>query len=73
MPIDRDQILMGCAVALVCLCGLIYSRWLLKCTRKGRWILIKLGPKNGLLILRALFVAGIAFGICLAMDVIRPL
>jgi hypothetical protein len=73
MPIDRDQILMGYAIAIVCLVGLAYSRWFLNSTRKGRWILIKLGPANGLMALRVVFLAGAAVGICLALDVIRPL
>ncbi|MDG2389079.1 MAG: hypothetical protein P8M30_07145 [Planctomycetaceae bacterium] len=73
MSIDRDQMLMGYAIAMVCLVGLVYSRWFLNSTKKGRWLLIKLGPANGLWVLRTVFLAGVAVGICLALDVIQPL
>lgn len=73
MQVDRDQMLMGYAIALVCLVGLIYSRWFLNSTRKGRWLMIKYGPVYGLWILRGLFASGIALGVALAQDWIRSL
>lgn len=63
--------LMGYAIALVCLAGLVYSRWFLNSTRKGRWFLIKFGPVYGLWVLRGLMTVGIVVGISLAQDWIR--
>jgi hypothetical protein len=68
-----DQVLMGYAIATVCFLGVVYARWFLNNTKKGRWLLIRFGPKHGLWVLRGLLVAGIAFGVCLANNVIRPL
>ena len=42
-----DQQLMGYAIAAVCFAGVVYSRWFLNNTNKGRWLLIRFGPKNG--------------------------
>lgn len=64
---------MGYAIAVVCLTGVVYSRWFLNNTKKGRWFLKRFGPQNGLWVLRGLLVAGIAFGVCLALDIIQPL
>lgn len=68
-----DQQLMGYAIAAVCFAGVVYSRWFLNNTKKGRWLLIRCGPRNGLGVLRGLFIVGIVFGVCLAQDIIQPL
>jgi len=73
MAVDREQMLTGYAIAMVCLAGLIYSRWFLNSTRKGRWLLVKFGPLTGLWILRGLFALGLALGLSLAQDWIRSL
>jgi len=67
-----DQVLMGYAIAVVCFAGVVSSRWFLNNTKKGRWLLIRFGPVNGLWVLRGLLVLGMAFGICLAHNVIQP-
>lgn len=73
MNAPPEQLLMGIGSAALCLWGLLKSNWFYTETKKGRWLSARLGDERGLLVLRLLFVLGIAFGIALAMNLIRPL
>ena len=71
MP-NKEQILIGTVVALLCSAGLWSARWFLRETPKGQWLSRRLGDERALWVLRGLFAAGIAFGLLLATDAIRP-
>ena len=73
MNAPPEQLLMGCGSAALCLWGLIKSNWFYEETKKGRWLSDRMGESRGLLVLRLLFVLGIAFGVALATNLIRPL
>lgn len=73
MNTPGDQILMGCMLAVVCLLGLVYSRWFATTTPKGQRLVNWLGEPQAILLLRVLFAIGMALGIALAADWIRPL
>ena len=68
----NEQILIGLVVAALCGLGLWHDRWLLTSTRKGRRLAGWFGETRGLWVLRSLLLAGAAFGLLLAADVIRP-
>jgi hypothetical protein len=69
----RDQLLMGIAVASVCLLGLWKDRWFLANTKKGKQFARWFGEERGLWALRILFGVGALFGVLLASDIIRPI
>ena len=69
----NEQILIGATTAALCALGLWKSAWLFAETRKGRRLAHWLGETRGLWALRGLLLAGAAFGVLLAADVIRPL
>ncbi len=69
----KEQVLIGVLCAGLCVLGLWHERWLLENTRKGRRLVNWFGPVGGLRVLRALLVAGLVFGVLLAVDVIRPM
>lgn len=71
--VPRDQILMGIAIAAVCLLGLLGAKWFQRETKKGRRFTEWFGEERGLLVLRLLFGVGILLGALLATDVIRPM
>lgn len=73
MNTPRDQLLMGCFLAGVCLLGLVKSRWFFVETKKGRRLEKWFGERAGLAVLRGLFALGILLGVALALDWIRPL
>ncbi|HSG69875.1 MAG TPA: hypothetical protein VLA12_05640 [Planctomycetaceae bacterium] len=73
MNAPPEQLLMGIGSAVLCLWGLLKSNWFFTETKKGRWLSTRLGDERGLLVLRFLFVLGIAFGVALAANLIRPL
>jgi hypothetical protein len=64
---------MGMAVALLCATGLWHDRWFLENTGKGQRLVRWLGEANALWTLRGLFVAGILFGVLLAVGIITPI
>lgn len=68
----NEQIVIGGGVALLCGLGLWHDRWLLTRTSKGRWLIARLGADRALWTLRALLAGGVAFGVLVATDVIRP-
>lgn len=70
---SRDQVVMGLGIALLCVTGLWNGRWFLEHTRKGQRLVGTFGDVRALWVLRFLFVAGAAFGLLLAADVIRPI
>ena len=67
------QIFMGVSVALICALGFLKQQWLLANTRKGQRLCKLLGKGRAIWMLRAILVAGIVFGVLLAMDVIQPI
>ena len=71
MP-EKHQILMGSAIAALCLLGLWQSRWFMHSTRKGQRLRDWLGDERALSLLQVLFALGAAFGVLLATNVIRP-
>lgn len=68
----KDQILMGLAMAMLCLTGLVKDRWLLANTNKGRRLVGWLGETRALWLFRVLMGFGIVFGVLLAGNWIRP-
>jgi hypothetical protein len=72
MP-PKEQIFIGVATALLCVIGLVKSRWILENTRKGarlgRWF----GPRRAIWVLRGLLGLGVIFGGLLAVNVVKPL
>jgi hypothetical protein len=68
----KDQILIGAVTAALCAVGLLRGPWLLENTRKGQRLVRWFGGRRALWLLRGLLVLGIAFGVLLAVDVIRP-
>jgi hypothetical protein len=73
MNAPPEQLLMGVGSAVLCLWGLLKSNWFYTETKKGRWFSARFGETRGLLVLRVLFVLGIAFGAALAANLIQPL
>jgi hypothetical protein len=67
-----EQVLIGGLVAVLCGLGLWHDRWLFARTAKGRRLAGWFGEERGLWALRGLLVAGAAFGVLLAADVIGP-
>ena len=68
----NEQALIGLLVAALCGLGLWHDRWFLTRTRKGRRLIRWFGETRGLWMLRGVFIAGAAFGLLLAADMIRP-
>jgi hypothetical protein len=69
---SKEQAILGVMVAALCALGLWNERWFYENTKKGRRLARWFGETRGLWILRSLFIAGAAFGILLAANVIRP-
>lgn len=70
---QKEQLLMGGVIALLCVAGLVNARWFLTHTNKGQWLVRCCGETRALWVLRGLFGTGSVLGILLACDVIRPL
>ena len=70
---QKEQLLMGAVIALLCVAGLVNTRWFLMHTNKGRWLVRRCGETGALWVLRGVFGTGTVFGILLACNVIRPL
>jgi hypothetical protein len=68
----REQLWVGVIIACFCLAGFWYEAWLLGETRTGGWLVRRLGPDRARWAVRLLLAAGLAFGILLAANVIRP-
>ena len=68
----REQMAMGLGVAALSLLGLFQSSWLIARTRKGQWLVNRLGPERGLWGLRAALLLAAAFGVALATGWINP-
>lgn len=71
--VPRDQIIMGCGIALVSLLLLVRARWIAAETRKGQWLTTRFGPDRAVWIITGFGVVAIVFGIGLATGVIQPL
>ena len=69
----KDQIVMGLMIAALCGLGLYHTRWMLDRTGKGRALKRWLGEPSAPWVWRGLMLAGVAFGLLLAGDVIRPI
>ena len=69
---NPEQTLMGTAVAVACVVGLKHSEWLVKNTKKGRWLTERLGEKKALWSVRVFLVFGVLFGVLLAVGIVSP-
>ncbi len=69
---SKEQALLGLVVAILCAVGLWKERWFYENTKKGRRLARWFGETRGLWILRWLLIAGAAFGLLLAANIIRP-
>jgi hypothetical protein len=67
------QTAMGALIVGLCLLGLWQDRLLLENSRYGRRLVRWFGEIGGRRALCGLLVAGVVFGILLALDVIRPM
>lgn len=72
MP-PADQILMGTAIAFMCLVGAWHSGWLVAQTRKGQRFADWLGPVRAVNVLRGGFIVAALLGGLLAVGVLNPL
>ena len=70
---SKEQILIGGVTSALCLLGIAHSRWMLRETRKGQLLVRWFGEDRAIWILRGLLIAGIVFGVLLAMNIIRPI
>ena len=66
-----EQILIGAATAVLCAIGLVQRRWLLENTRKGRWLVERVGPVRAAWVLVALLAGGAVFGALLAIGIVK--
>jgi hypothetical protein len=71
MP-PQDQILMGTAIAAVCLAGAWQSVWLVEETRKGQRLGDWLGPAKAAQVLRIVLICGALAGGLLAVGILNP-
>lgn len=71
MP-PSDQILMGTAIAGMCLVGAWHSDWLVIQTRKGQRLADWLGAARATHVLRVGLVCGALLGALLAVGVVNP-
>lgn len=65
--------LIGGAVLLFSLLGLIKEQWFLANTRKGQRLTEWFGPARAIWVMRVIFVTGIIFGALLAASMIQPI
>ena len=71
MP-PSDQILMGTAIAGVCLAGAWHSAWLVEQTRKGQRLADWLGAARAVRVLRIVLICGAVAGGLLAVGILNP-
>jgi hypothetical protein len=67
-----EQIIIGAATAVLCVIGLMQHRWLLENTRKGRWLVERVGSVHAAWLLCALLAGGAVFGALLAIGIVNP-
>lgn len=72
MP-PADQILMGSAIAVMCVIGAWHSPWLIEHTRKGQRLSNWFGPVRAVWVLRGMLACGAVLGALLATGVVNPL
>jgi hypothetical protein len=72
MP-PSDQILMGTAIAVVCLAGAWHTAWLVEQTRKGQRLADWLGPVKAVRVLRIALICCALAGALLALGILNPL
>lgn len=71
-PFSQNAI-MGTGIIALCLMLWSRDRWYLDQTRKGQRLVAWYGPDRAIWVLRAMLLAGIAFGALLANSIIRPI
>ncbi len=65
--------LIGGAVLIFSLFGLLKEQWFLANTRKGQRLTEWFGPARAIWVLRVIFLTGIFFGALLAAGIIHPI
>ncbi len=70
---ERSQIFMGAAVALLSLAALFKTRQVMELSHLGRRLSRNVGESRAVQILRVVFVIGLTFGVSLACGLIQPL
>ncbi len=68
-----ENALIGGAVLIFSLFGLIKEQWFLAHTRKGQRLTEWFGPARAIWVLRVIFLTGIVFGALLAAGTIQPI
>lgn len=68
-----ENVLIGGAVLIFSLFGLIKEQWFLANTRKGQRLTEWFGPARAIWVLRVIFLTGIIFGALLASGLIQPI
>ncbi len=70
---DKQQLLMGIAIAGVSLFGLAKARWFIEQTSKGRLLVHWLGDAPAVRVLQLFLLSCAALGVLLALDLVRPM
>lgn len=65
--------LIGGAVLIFSLFGLLKEQWFLANTRKGQRLTEWFGPARAIWVLRVIFLTGMIFGALLATEIIHPI
>ena len=69
----KEQVFIGASVAVLCLIGLVNSRWILDNTKKGERLTQWFGEARAIWVLRGLLLLGALFGVLLAVNIVQPL
>lgn len=70
---NKEQIFMGTAIAIVSIVGLWRSRWFIENTSKGRLLRELCGATHGRLLLQLLLTLFALLGFGLALDLVQPI
>ncbi len=68
-----EQIFIGAATCVLCLIGVWHASWLLEHTRKGQFLVNRLGETTGRNVLLVLLAIGATFGALLACGIVNPI
>ncbi len=70
---NRQRVLVGSLIVVLCVLLFLKERWFLENTAKGRRLHRWFGPTQAPRVFRGLIVGGMIFGGLLASGVIRPI